>query len=317
MSFNTVRNASQPQGRMPPVWAVIVNWNGAKDTVECIESLRFQEDVRLDIVVVDNKSTDATDIRLIKEHTGAHVHLIVNDQNAGFSGGNNIGIRYAMDHGADYVLIINNDTIVDDKYLVAKLVGAVRNDPRIGLASPSIFYYPATEQVWYAGTTLNLWLGWKHLRRVPVSTTPIDTGYASGCCMLVPLDFIRQVGMLPEPYFLGVEDIEWSLRAKKSGWRVVYVPGATLLHKDSMSSRAETGGGTYSPTRIYFEHRNTIWLIRQYGNVPQRWIVWPLILSLRFSYKLAAYIALRRWAKVWALLRAIHDGMLTKPVIAV
>lgn len=304
------------KGALPQVTAILVNWNGARDTIECVRSLKSQRDVQLDIIVVDNNSSALSEVALLQETLPSDVHLILNTYNYGFSGANNIGMRHAIDNGAEYVLIINNDTIVVDQHLVAKLIDAVETDRKIGLASPTIFYYPATKHVWYAGAKLSLWSGWKHLYRVPTSKLPLDTGYACGCCILAPVRYIRQVGNLPEPYFLGVEDIEWSLRAKNSGWRVVYVADATLMHKDSSSSRDQTGVGVYSPARIYYEHRNTIWLIRQYGNWPQRWIVWPVLLSVRWGYKLTAYLVLRRWAKLQALLRAIRDGVLTKPATA-
>lgn len=295
---------------LPQVHAVIVNWNGASDTIECLRSLKLQRDIHLDIVIIDNASSD---VSLLEEIADLDIDLVKNSRNIGFSAANNIGMRRAISKGADYVLIINNDTIVNDEHLVLKLIDAAETDPSIGLASPTIFYHPATEQIWYAGAQLTLWHGWKHLHRVPASKLPVDTGYASGCCMLVPRRFMLQVGMLSESYFLGVEDVEWSLRAKKAGWRVVYVPGAALLHKDSMSSRDPRGRGTFSPTRIYYEHRNTIWLIRQYGNWPQCWIIWPALLGVRWSYKIVAYIILRRWTKLWALLHALYDGILTEP----
>jgi GT2 family glycosyltransferase len=142
--------------------------------------------------------------------------------------------------------------------------------------------------------------------------TPRDTGYASGCCMLAAAPMIRQIGALNDAYFLTMEDVEWSYRARLAGWRVLYAPTAGLLHKESMSSRSK-GAGMFSPARVYYEHRNTIWFIREYASALQKWGIWPFRLAFHYVFQAGGYVVLRRWQKLHALGRALRDGLLEKP----
>ena len=294
------------------VYIVVLNWNQCALTLECVRSLMAVGYPDCRVVVVDNASSDEAASRL-REEFGDRIDLIVNHSNLGFTGGNNVGIRHALAHGADYVMLLNNDTIVHDPSLVSRLVAVMESDPSIGLASPTIRYADDPDLIWYAGSELSLWRGWRHRKRMPAIPEPTECGYASGCCVMARAELIRGIGMLAEDYFLTVEDVEWSLRARRAGWRVVYVPDARLLHKVSASSSDTVTQGVYSPTRVYYEHRNTVWLVRQYGNAVQRWVIWPALLATTWAYKAAAYVALRRWQKLRALVAAIKDALLQSP----
>lgn len=291
------------------VYIVVLNWNQCLLTIECIRSLLNLDYQNYRIVVVDNGSTDSTVEKLCVEF-GKQIDLLVNAENFGFSKGNNVGIQFALAQNAKYVMLLNNDTVVEDRQLLNKLVGVNENDST-GMSSPSIFYYDNPSQVWYAGSEVNLWKGWRHHYKIPKDKNSVETGYASGCCVLVSSQLIRQIGLLNEVYFFSVEDLEWSLRAKQAGWRIAYVPNASVLHKDSVSSKARKGKGTYSSTRVYYEHRNTIWLVREYATPIQKWTIWPIRFVSQWIYKLSAYVILQRWDKSKALLRAIKDGLLT------
>ncbi len=290
------------------VYIIILNWNQYLLTAECIRSLLTLDYSNYRIVVVDNGSTDGTVEKLLIEF-GVQIEIIANPTNLGFTGGNNVGIRFALTQDADYVMLLNNDTIVEDRYLLYKLVEVAESETSIGMVCPSIFYYEVPTKVWYAGSELSLWRGWKHYYQVPSNKTPVDTGYASGCCVLVSAPLLTQIGLLNEAYFFSVEDLEWSLRAKRAGWRIVYVPDASVLHKDSVSSKDQAGKGVYSPTRVYYEHRNAIWMIREYANPVQKCFIWPIRFVRQWIYKLLGYLVLRRWAKIIALLRALRDGL--------
>lgn len=292
------------------VYIIILNWNQYWLTAECVRSLTNLHYPNYHIVVVDNGSSDDTVKKLFDEF-GTQIDLLPNGENIGFSGGNNVGIRFALQQGADYVMLLNNDTVVEDIYLLDKLVSVSETSSLVGMLSPSIFYYDSPNQVWYAGSELNFWRGWRHYYQIPTEKKPLDTGYGSGCCLLVSSRLIRQIGLLNEVYFFSVEDLEWSLRAKQAGWRILYVPDASVLHKDSVTSKAQKGKGTYSPTRVYYEHRNAIWLVREYATSLQKWTVWPMRFIGQWTYKLSAYAILRRWDKLSALLRAVRDGLLT------
>lgn len=297
----------------PDVYIIIINWNGIEDTAECVASLAQQTYPSFRIVIVDNASDNTREVERLKAIATDNTHIIASPMNLGFTGGNNLGIQYAIEHGANYVLLLNNDTVVSDPALLAGLVAAAELDPAIGLLSPSIAYYKPEPRLWYAGAALSLWSGWRHRNQLPAALRPVDTGYTSGCCVLARVEMISAIGKLDERYFLSVEDVEWALRARRANWRVVYVPQLSIRHKASASTRDHHTGGTYSPIRIYYEQRNTIWLIRQYGNRLQRYGVWPLRLVIRWLYYIAGYITLRRWSKFRALLRAIHDGIVDYP----
>jgi GT2 family glycosyltransferase len=295
------------------VYIIILAWNQIVLTLDCIRSLLTLDYPLCHVVVVDNDSCDGT-VETLHEEFGERIDVIANSENLGFTGGNNVGIRYALKHGSDFVMLLNNDTIACDRGLVSKLVAVMETNPSIGLASPSIYYADRPEKPWYAGAQLSLWHGWKHNVLLPNGNGPFDTGYASGCCVLASAVMIRQIGPLPESYFLNVEDVEWSVRARRAGWRVVYVPGASLLHKVSATLKDETGKGTSSPIAIYYMTRNQIWLIRHYGNFIQRWIVWPVKIGWYLAYHSLGYILLRRWPKLKALWGGARDGVSSLPV---
>ena len=119
--------------------------------------------------------------------------------------------------------------------------------------------------------------------------------------------------MFRDSYFLTVEDVEWSYRARTAGWRVVYVPAAAILHKESMSTKDQTKSGKFSPLRVYYEHRNTLWFVREYANPVQGYLLWPAYVLWHYAYQAAGYIVLRRWGKLKALAQALRDGLGTMP----
>lgn len=290
----------------PSVAIIIVNWNGLKLTDACLESLKNINYPYYKIVLVDNASTDGSS-SYFKAHYN-DVKLITLSKNTGFTGGNNTGMQWALEQGFDYIMLLNNDTVVNDTSFLTKMVEVMKQNENIAIACPTIFYYNSGK-IWYAGGKLSLWSGWKHYHAIPDSSKKkYKTGYVTGCCLLAKSDMIREIGFLNNAYFLSVEDVEWSLRAKNNGWELAYIPDSILLHKDSMSSKSAEKG-KYSPTRIYFEWRNSIWFIREYGNPFQKGIVWPLYFGGIILFKMAAYMLLGRSKKLKAIAKAVKDGL--------
>jgi GT2 family glycosyltransferase len=294
------------------VYIIVLAWNQFALTLDCVRSLLQLDYLEYRIVVVDNGSFDGT-VDKLRHEFGERIDVIAIPENVGFTGGNNIGICFALEQNADYIMLLNNDTLVNDPALVSKLVAVIEADSSIGLASPSIYYGDTSDKLWYAGADLSLWRGWRHHHSLPDTPKPLDTGHASGCCVMASSQMIRKIGLLPQAYFLNVEDVEWSLRAKRNGWRVVYVPSARVLHQVSASQRDPSGAGSNSPVAVFYMFRNTIWLIRQYGNFIQRWIVWPTFIGFSLVYHAVAYIVLGRWPKQKAMLRGLREGLLSKP----
>ncbi len=293
----------------PLVYIVILNWNQYDLTRACLRSLAELDYMPYRVLVVDNGSTDGSVHRLRAEFADT-IEVIANPVNLGYSGGNNVGIAHAVNQGADYVLLLNNDTLVYDPRLLSRLIECLQADRQAALVSPSIRYAHAPSRLWYAGAWLDLWRGWGHYHSEPVSDAVRECGYASGCCVLARASAIKDIGLLRDSYFLTMEDVEWSWRARIAGWRVLYAPGVSLLHEDGASSRDVHHGGVYSPARVYYEHRNAVWFVREYATGFQKWTVWPARWLVGWSYKVLAYTLLGRWAKLRALACAIRDGIL-------
>jgi GT2 family glycosyltransferase len=227
--------------------AVVLNWNGGQDTLAAIESLRGVE-----TIVVDNGSTDGSDAAIEQ----LDVELIRTGANLGFAGGNNVGIRAALDRGADWVLLLNNDAVADPG-LPAALERAAAARPDAGLLACKI--YLEGDVLQYAGADFKATLGysgrltgygqrddgrWDQLR---------DVGRADGAAMAVSRAAIARVGLLDEELFAYVEDVDWSLRMRAAGFAVVFVPDAKVWHKGSGST-----GGAASTTNLYYATRNTL-----------------------------------------------------------
>lgn len=290
----------------PKITVIILNWNGSADTLECIESLLQQQYSNMEIVVIDNGSDDQSIEAVCKRYS--IVHLIQLPRNIGFSAGNNVGLEYAQSNNSSYALILNNDTIISDRYLLRKMVTEFTND-RLGLLCPTIHYFPPNKKAWFAGSKLSLWMGWKHLHHIPQHISGIvETGYCTGCCVMVNLQLLDDAGFLSEDYFFSVEDVEWSFRSKSMGWKVAYLPGAEIVHKESRSSKAERGKGFYSPTRVYYENRNTIWFLMGHARLIQKILIWFPFFIGNFILKSLIYVILGRWQKLNYFARAYRDG---------
>jgi GT2 family glycosyltransferase len=216
----------------PKVACVVLNWNRWADTIECVKALKECIYPQLSLIIVDNGSTAESLARIRSAHPD--VLMLESGKNLGFAGGNNIGIRYALAHGADFVWLLNNDTKPAPD-AVAALVAKALADERFG-AVASICYHadaPSVVQAW-AGSRVNLWIGYGRL-----CTEPHDDGWLhslNGTSMLIARDALKDVGLLDEGFFLYWEDTEFSLRLRKKGWRIAAAPGSRVLHKVSAST---------------------------------------------------------------------------------
>lgn len=294
---------------MPSVAIIIVNWNGLELTEACLASLKKLDYQNFKVVLVDNNSDDGS-VSCFKNKY-ENIHIIALDQNTGFTGGNNAGITWALKNEFDYVLLLNNDTVISDSNFLTTMISALESEEQAGMACPAIYDYNDPDEVWYAGGKCSLWSSWAHNHSLPASQKPQNTGYATGCCLLAKSEMVQEIGLLNSAYFLSVEDVEWSVRAGKAGWGILFVPQASIFHKGSMSSRSD-GKGMFSPARIYYEWRNSIWFIREYGNSVQKYVIWPLQFGTSFLYKTAAYLLLRRWKKLKAMKNGIKKGIFTR-----
>ena len=238
--------------------AVVLSWNGREDTLACLESLRGA-----DTVCVDNGSSDGSADAVAERFP--EVELIRAEVNLGFAAGNNVGIRRALDRGADWVLLLNNDAIAEPG-LVAALAAASAARPDAGVLACKVLF-AGVDRLWYAGADFDPYSGRSRHEGFGKPDAPgrlRDTVRATGAGMSVSRAAIQSAGLLDEELFLYVEDLEWCLRIKRAGFAVVYVPGARVRHRVSAAS-----GGAGSPTTSYYETRNMLFVVERYRPLPR------------------------------------------------
>lgn len=253
------------------VAVVLLNWNGRNETLECMESLARVAHQPLSIIVVDNASTDGS-IDAVKARFPTAT-VLSNKCNLGYAGGNNVGIRHALELGAEFVLVLNNDTRVA-KDLICRLLVSADRHPEVGAFSPRIFYWDEPRTVWFDGAKWNEASGqmhWPGQRRseVQLSTDDHESDYASGAAMFIRTEAIRAVGYLDERYYLVWEEADWCFRARRAGWKCLIVPTARVWHKVGVSF-----GSELSPLRTYFSVRNHLLWSRRHASLRAQLNIW-------------------------------------------
>lgn len=242
------------------VYIILINWNGYQNTIECVESCRKLTYPNFRILIVDNGSTDGSEAVLREQFPD--IELIQAGANLGFAGGNNAGIRYALEQGADFVWLLNNDTTVDADALSA-LVHIAEGDKTVGMIGSKIVYYDNPQRIWFAGAVLDPQRPYRPYHRGLNEEdrgqydVVCETGYITGCSLLARKEMIAAVGLLDDGLFLYFEDADWSARARAAGWKQVYCSDSLVYHKVSLSI-----GGAASPTLIYYTARNLLYFVK-------------------------------------------------------
>ena len=242
--------------KKPLVYVVILNWNNASDTLECLQSLEDTDYRPYIPVVVDNGSTDGSVERIQTAFPG--IHQIELDSNLGYAAGNNFGLEYALEEGADYILVLNNDTLVD-KGMLRELVAFAETNEEIGMIGPKMYCYQPEDTIfalgsfvdWSKGETTNrgMFLPSSEIG-YPLEAETVD--YIPGCCVLVSRKMLEKVGLLDPIYYLNYEDVDWGIRAQREGFEVWFTPDAVLWHKVSATM------GQASPMNTYYMTRNAL-----------------------------------------------------------
>lgn len=247
---------------------IILNWNGWQDTIECVESCRKLDYSNTRILIVDNGSTDSSEAILRERFPD--IEIIQTGTNLGFAGGNNAGIRYALAQNADYVWLLNNDTVVDAEALSA-LVRVAEDDKTVGMVGSKIVYHDNPRLLWYAGAVLDSESPYRmhHKGLGEVDSGQYneleETGFVTGCSLLANQKMITEIGLIYEGFFLYFEDSDWNIRAQKAGWKLIYCPTSLVYHKVSSSM-----GGSESPLLRYYYSRNFLYFVNR--NFPERFI---------------------------------------------
>lgn len=266
----------------------VLNWNNPVDTLACLRSVTALDypTVRLRVIVVDNGSSDDSVARIRAAHPA--VELIETGENLGYAGGNNVGIRHALDAGADAICILNNDVIVDPCFL-GPLLTALQQRPDVGIVTPLIAEQVGNHKtVWALGSTVN-WRTAAVTRNhagEPVEQwrdrPPIEVDIASGAAMLVRREVLQQVGLMDERFFLYFEEVDWSLAVRKAGFGILAVPASLAWHDVSATL------GATSPIIDYYMLRNHLRLIGRHWTGIRRNYLWSWVV-LRNLLTIAAY----------------------------
>jgi GT2 family glycosyltransferase len=237
---------------LPLVYVVILTWNHLEDTLACLETVQRLTYPCYRLLVVDNASTDGTPAVITARFP--MVEVIVNAANLGFAGGNNVGLRRALEAGADYVQLLNNDTLVAPDMLDELLAAALADD-RAGILSPKVYYADPPDCLWYAGARLQpLTLAAVHTHRGAMDTvgptTPQAVDYIFGGAMLIRRTVLEEVGLFDPGYFMYYEDLDFCLRVSAAGYRLLYVPQARLWHGVASSTQGQR------PVRFYYRAKS-------------------------------------------------------------
>jgi hypothetical protein len=267
------------------VVAVVLNWCNAPDTIGCVESLLLQRSKEtqaqeaLQVVLVDNASPDGSGALLAQRFP--QLPFIQTGANLGYAGGNNAGIRWALAHGADWVLVLNNDTTCDAE-MVAELLAAAQRHPSAGALSPYIGLGANPATPWFAGGRMDFVRG---LGLHTQCAAECACTFLSGCCLLLRREALEQVGAFDEAYWCYVEDADLCLRLSRAGYDLWYVPSARMVH------HAPPVTATPTARQIEWRDRNRRRLARLHFTPMQRLAFLSWFLATRFA--LAVRYALR------------------------
>ena len=282
---------------------IILNWNGREMTAECIRSVLAMREVEYELIVVDNGSRDGSVEHFKKEFPQCIV--LAQTRNLGFPGGCNVGIREALGRGAEYVVPLNNDTIVDRDFL-HELMKVAERDPHAAIVSPKIYFYDLPDRFWWAGGLFSLWTGIpKHVGRKEQDRGQFDRerslDWATGCAMLIRASALREVGLFDENFFLNAEDLDLSVRMRRAGYQIWYAPKAKLWHKEGVDRR----NNGVDHVNAFSGTRNLLWIMEKHGSIWQWLTFWPNFLVRYVGFYVALSIFRRDFRSAWALLQGI------------
>lgn len=295
------------QAPLPKVAVVVLNWNGRDDTLACLDSLRSVAHGNIHVLVVDNGSQDDSVAAIHSIHP--ELRVIETKCNLGYAGGNNVGIERAMEDGADFLLVLNNDTICAPD-VVDRLLAAAARHPHAGMFCPRMLYMDDPQRVWFDGAhwrsgALTFGFPGKDRPEAELDTDDHDTDYACGAALFVRAQVVREVGMFDERYFLVWEESDWCYRARRAGWSSMVVPSARIWHKVGASFGSEE-----SPLRTYFSARNKLVWVARHGSRGER--LRALAAAARAAvprWQVSADVALPRPKRLlWAAREWVHSA---------
>lgn len=292
---------------------IAINYNGLKDTCELIDSLPL-EDKSIEVIVVDNASKE--DEATIIANRYPQVKVIRSEQNLGFAGGNNLGIKAAQ---GKYLFFINNDTIlrckkedVRCKMFFQPLTDRLESSPEIGMVCPKIRFAWENHPIQFAGytplsryTMRNHSIGFGETDRGQYDTAH-PTPYAHGAAMMVKREALEKVGLMPGCYFLYYEELDWSMMFTQAGYSIWYEPACTIYHKESQST------GQNSPLKTYYLTRNRLLFVKRNIKGLQRYITYTYLLLVVATRDICRYIMCQQFNLVSATIKGIKNFILER-----
>lgn len=267
----------------PKVSLIILNWNQKDITLECLKSVHKITYPNYQIIIVDNGSEDNS-VSAIK-NSFPEIKVIDNKSNLGVAGGRNVGIEYARQNNPDYLLLLDNDTIVN-KDFITEMVNVAENDHQVGILTGKIYFYSHPNKIWSAGGSLSLYrcnfslIGYGEMD-VGQYDTVKDVDHVTGSCLMIRNKVIDKIGVLDNnfnPYF--GEDTDWCLRTKKEGYKITYVPKAKLWHHVIIKT-------TVNNKYWYLKGRNLLLFMRKHAQA-HHWVVFSFFFvagSLKVLYR--------------------------------
>lgn len=294
----------------PKVVIIILNWNGKQDSLECLHSVRQLTYPNYDVLFIDNGSQDDS-VACISQ-AFSDIQIIVNTKNLGFAEGNNVGIQKALEEKADYIFLLNNDTVVDCNLLNA-LVEAGEKTPEAGIFGGKMYYLEPPDCFYSAGASINF----REFLVKPRGYKQKDQGqfdqvaevdFIIGCGLLIKRQVIEDIGFLDPLYFAYFEDVDWCARARAKGYKILYIPESRMWHRVAAST-----GGTNNPRWNYLMGRGAVIFMKKYGNL-WNWLKFLSFLSAECVWGLLKNIFCTPRKPLLAKLRGVRDGFFLKDV---
>lgn len=281
------------------VCIVLLNWNGWRDTIQCLDSLRILDYQNTETILVDNGSTDdsVTQIRSVFPD----VEVIEAGRNLGFAGGCNLGIQYALRNGVEYIWLLNNDTRVDPEALRG-LVEKAESDTRIGAVGSTIYSMAKSDQleVW-GGGHINFWLGTSHHFSTPVNDEQIQ--FLTGASLFLRRSVVDRLGLLDEAFFMYWEDADYCFRLRRAGWRLAVASKSKIWHKEQGSV-----GKKSVLLDVYF-NQSAVRFFKKYSSAP----LVPVCASI--PRRLARWALAGDWHRIRSVWKAVTQSEVVSPTL--
>lgn len=300
----------------PKVSIIAINWNGLSDTIECINSVLCNDYPNYNIIVLDNGSDDS-EANVLSEKFGSSIEVISLDKNIGSPAGMNLLINYVnKKYLSDYILYLDNDTIVSKSFL-SNMVDVVKKDPKIALVGGKFYYYDDPTRIQFTWRDIDLITNEFIAVLVMIRDTFLkikvtdkgihdierDADTVGFWCVLMNRDIINKVGLFDNRFFFGFGEVDLCIRLKKAKYRVVYCPKAMVWHKYRFIKK--------NPEMLaYYGRRGRFWLIRKHGNILEKILFFLYFFLVHFWLVTVYYLFILRKPKIFiSFCKGIYDGI--------